>query len=191
MCAQLQMVWPKDRLKSRPERPVPEGYQLRSFREGDEDAYIQVMRMAGFTSWGSESLNAVVEDAIPDGIFFVEETATLKIVATAMCWHRPTAIFPDGYEMGWVAADSAHSGKGLGRIVTAAATRALLEHGARQIYLLTDDFRLPGIKSYLSVGYLPLFHEPDMRERWQKVCSALGLNVDDCGGVDIESPGGS
>ena len=93
MCAQLQMVWPKDRLKSRPERPVPEGYQLRYFREGDEDSYIQLMRMAGFTSWGSESLNSVLENAIPDGIFFVEETATLKIVATAMCWHRPTATF--------------------------------------------------------------------------------------------------
>lgn len=166
---------------------MPAGYALRCFREGDEAAYIDLMRLAGSNSWGEDSLNQVVAKAIPGGIFFVEETASSKIVATAMGWYRPTALFPDAYEMGWVAADPAHSGKGLGRLVTASSTRALLEHGAGQIYLLTDDVRLPGIKCYLKVGYVPLYHEPGMRERWQDVISKLGLKMADYDGVDIET----
>jgi len=106
-------------------------------------------------------------------------------VATAMGWHRPSSLFPDGYELGWVAGDPGHSGKGFGQVVTAAATRALLEHGAGRIYLLTDDWRLPAIKSYLRVGYVPVYHRPGMRRRWHELFLKLNLDVEEYKGVDI------
>ena len=186
MTEQLSMIWPDARMSHWPEWQVPTGYLLRHFRKGDEEAYLELMHIAGFNDWNRDNLNAVLKSAVPNGIVFVEHVATAKIVATAMGWHKQSPLFPDGYEMGWVAADSTHKGKGLGQIVTNAATRALLEHGARRIYLLTDDWRLPAIKTYLKVGYVPLYHKPGMKRYWHKLFITLGLNMQEYVGVDID-----
>ena len=63
-----------------------------------------------------------------------------------MALHLPLEYHPCGGELGWVAGDPEHKGSGLGFAVCAAVTRRLLEIGYRNIYLLTDDFRLPAIK---------------------------------------------
>ncbi len=70
--------------------------------------------------------------------------------------------------------------------VTNAATQALLEHGARHIYLLTHNWRLPAIKTYLKVGYRPLYHKPRMRRRWHELFLKLGLDMQEYAGVDID-----
>ena len=176
MTEQLQMIWPHDRMADRPEWPVPAGYLLRTFRQGDDEAYLELMHIAGFDTWNRDNLNAVRGDAVRNGIIFVEHIASARIVATAMGWHRPSELFPDGYELGWVAADPAHRGNGLGRVVSAAGTRALLEHGAKRIYLLTDDWRLPAIKVYLCIGYVPLYRKREMEPRWQEVFRELNLD---------------
>lgn len=144
------------------------------------------MRSAGFDTWNQDTLGAVLKNAIPGGIMFAEHMASSTIVATAMGWYRPSALFDTAYEMGWVAADPAHRGKGLGRVVVAAITQALLEHGARRIYLLTDDWRLPAIKGYLKVGYVPLYHKPEMRTRWQETFLKLDLKMEEYAGVDYD-----
>ena len=186
MAEQLQMIWPESRMDNWPQWQVPEGYLLRGFREDDAEPYIDLMRMAGFDSWDRDKLNVVLENAVPNGIVFIEHVASSKIVATAMGWYRQTPLFPDLHEMGWVAADPAHRGKGLGRVVIAAATRTLLKYGAKGIFLLTDDWRLPAIKGYLKVGYVPLYHQLDMRERWRDVFRKLNLDIKEYAGMDIE-----
>ena len=153
MSEQLQMVWPVARLGETLTWELPQGYLLRNFSDGDEQAYLDIMHLAGFESWNEDSMKAVLDNAVPKGIIFIEHEATSRIVATAMGWLSPSELFPDSDEMGWVGADPDHSGKGLGVIVTAAATRAVLEAGGKGIYLRTDDWRLPAIKSYLRVGY--------------------------------------
>jgi len=170
------MIWPASRIADPSVCPVPAGYLLRSFRAGDEEPYIHLMQLAGFDTWNRDNLDAVLDKAVPDGIIFTEHVASADIVATAMGWYNPSARFPKAHEMGWVAADPAHRERGLGRAVTNAATRALLDQGATRIYLLTDDWRLPAIKTYLNVGYVPLCDRPDLHTRWQKVFTALGLD---------------
>ncbi len=139
---------------------------------------MDLMRAAGF-DWTREILDDVVENAVPGGILFAIHSATGIIVATAMGWAKPHEKFPDAHEMGWVAARQEHSGRGLGRLVTAASTAAIIRDGARGIYLLTDDCRLPAIKSYLQVGYLPYYSEEDHACRWQRVFEQLGLRTED------------
>jgi len=185
MSKQLQMIWPEDRLAERPELQMPGGYRLRGFRIGDEESYIALMHVAGFDSWNRDNLEAVLKNAVPNGIVFVEHEESSCIAATAMGWYKPSVTLPDSYEMGWVAGDPVHKGKGLGKVVTAAATRALLEHGARCIYLLTDDWRLPAISVYLGVGYVPLFYISDMRTRWRNVFLKLDLIMEEYPVVDL------
>ena len=107
MAEQLQMIWPENRRLPRPEGQVPPGYLPRTFHRGDEEAYVGLMRLAGFADWNGDGLIAVLENAVPMGIVFMEHEASSKIVATAMGWLRPSSLFPEAYEMGWVAADPA------------------------------------------------------------------------------------
>jgi len=170
---QLHMIWPERLLGSPPVARVPEGYGLRTFREGDERGYLDLMALAGFEGWTAERLERVKKTVLPEGFFVVEHSGSGRLVATALAQHSPSELHPWGGEMGWVAADPAHRGKGLGLAVCAAATARLLAAGYRRIYLKTDDFRLNAIAVYLKLGYEPLMYRADMPARWQEVRAAL------------------
>jgi GNAT superfamily N-acetyltransferase len=172
----LQMIWPKDRLNHPPTWTMPEGYSLRTFRTGDEEAYISLMKLAGFSYWGPDHLKNVLKTALPEGVFFIVHDATQKIVATTVATHNPTPLHPFGGELGWVAGDPEHKGKGLGYITCAAVTKRYLDAGYSDIYLLTDDFRLPALKTYLKLGWIPYLHLPEMQGRWEKICEQLKIN---------------
>ena len=94
-----------------------------------------------------------------------------EIAATAMALRSET--YPSGGELGWLACDPAHTGKGLGMAVSAAVTACLIEAGCRPIHLYTEDWRLPALKTYLKLGYVPFINEPQMLERWRAICAQL------------------
>jgi len=169
---QLQMLWPSGKT-SFPWVDLPAGYTLRTFRRKDRGKYIQLMRKAGFTGWNQ--VETVLQKALPEGIFFVEDSQG-NLVATACCLHNPTRFHPSGGELGWVAVDPDHRGKGLGLVVCQEAVRRFLGAGYRRIYLLTDDWRLPAIKTYWKLGFIPFLYNSEMKERWQKVIKKLGLS---------------
>ena len=174
---QLRMIWPERLLSSPPRPQVPEGYLLRCYRDADEAGYLELMTKAGFERWNHERVAAIVQKVLPDGFFVIVHRASGKIVATAMTTHNPIDLHPYGGELGWVAAAPEHRGKGLGLAVCAQATARLIQAGYRNIYLLTDDFRLPAIKTYLKLGYEPLLFCEGMAERWEQVYRKLGLEV--------------
>lgn len=87
--------------------------------------------------------------------------------------HDHSDLHPFGGELGWVAADPAHAGKGLGYAVCAAVTARLLQAGYDNIHLYTEHWRLAAIKTYLKLGYLPFLFAPEMAERWRAVCIQL------------------
>jgi mycothiol synthase len=169
MAKQLLMNWPAERLGDSLKLDLPEGYLLRNFQSGDTEAYINLMKSAGFNEWNNETFNSVIEKAIPNGLFFIEHIESSEIVGTTVGSNNPTKYFPNGGELGWVAVNPSHCGKGLGCIVCAAVTKRFLELGYREIYLLTDDFRLPAIKIYLNLGYVPFYYLPDMKKRWENI----------------------
>jgi mycothiol synthase len=170
---QLHMLWPASLLAQRPAPVTAPGYELRTYRPGDEDGYLAVMRAAGFNGFDEEMVATWVTRALPDGLFFVAERATGLLVATALATHRPTALHPFGGELGWVAVRPQHRGRRLGTAVCAAATARLLDAGYRRVYLQTDDWRLPALLTYLRLGYVPFLYAADMAERWQSACEAL------------------
>jgi predicted dehydrogenase/RimJ/RimL family protein N-acetyltransferase len=171
---QLHMVWPKDALDMPPAPRLPDGYLLRQWRPDEVGEYIELMDMAGFTGWSEERVNNTARNLLPDGFFVIEHKASGRLVATAQAAHRPTGLHPFGGELGWVAGDPAHKGKGLGTAVCAAVTARLIGAGYKEIYLSTDDWRLPAIKVYLKLGYVPMLYAEDMKARWQAVCGKLG-----------------
>lgn len=167
------MVWPSNRLTAPPELRLHPDYELRSYRPGDEPGWFRVMELAGFGVWDQERLSSTMRTILPNGWFLAVDRATAAIVATAMTTHNSLALHPFGGELGWVAADPAHKGKGLGWTVCAAVTRRFLAAGYENIFLRTDDWRLPALMVYLRLGYLPLLFAPDMAARWEVICGQL------------------
>jgi mycothiol synthase len=171
---QLQMLWPAGRAAPSPQ--VPDGYRLRCLAPGEEDEHARLMQAAGFADWRAAALvETWLPRVLPDGLFVIEHLASGRLVATTMATHHPVPGHPFGGELGWVAADPQHAGKGLGLATCAAVTARFLSAGYRRIYLLTDDHRLPAIRTYLKLGWRPLVRDAAIEERWRAVCGRLAL----------------
>lgn len=147
-------------------------YVLRTYSPGDAANYLDLMHLAGFTNWDPPMLENAVRNVLPDGLFVIEHSSGI-LVATAMATHNPSVHHPSGGELGWVAGHPDHSGKGLGATVCAAVIRRFADAGYKRVYLRTDDFRLPAIKTYLKLGFLPFLFDEDMHDRWREVCDKL------------------
>jgi predicted dehydrogenase/GNAT superfamily N-acetyltransferase len=172
---QLQMVWPERLLARPPARRLPNGYGLRQYEATDEHDYVELMAKAGFKNWNHDRVEQQRQRVIPGGFFLVEHGQSRQLVAAAMAQHTPDELHPQGGVLGWVAGDPEHKGKGLGLAVCAAAVARLISAGYKRIYLRTDDFRLPAIKTYLKLGFEPFLFCDGMAERWQAICASLHL----------------
>jgi mycothiol synthase len=171
---QLQMLLPEEVLASPPPVHLPQGYAMRTFRPGDEEGHIAVMRSATFDGWNHEQLRAALLKTLPDGMFLAVHNAAAAVVGTATATHNPSEHHAFGGELGWVAVMPQHTGRGLGKALCAAVIERFTQAGYRRIYLRTDDWRLPAIKVYLSLGFVPFLFAEDMPGRWEEVCAKLG-----------------
>ncbi len=175
---QLHMVWPRARLTTPPTPRLPVGYTLRTYQPSDEARFYAVMALAGWPGWDDAKLAPWKARILPQSWFMAIDQATAQIVATAMGLHSHEDELPFGGELGWVASDPAHRGKGLGMAVAAAVTARLLVMGYDQLHLYTEDWRLPALKGYLRLGYVPLLaaHGVEIAgvaARWQTICTQL------------------
>jgi mycothiol synthase len=170
----LQMVWPPSRLTAPPTWTVPEGYLLRTYQPGDELEFFCLMESVGFKGWTMPIFETWLQKILPDGFFFAVEHGTGKLAATAMACHNPTPLHPFGATLSCVGTHPDHQGSGLGYVVSAAVTCRLLQAGYKEIYLETHDWRLPAIKAYLKLGWVPFLFQEDMPGRWKAVCETLG-----------------
>lgn len=64
-------------------------------------------------------------------------------------------------------------GKGAGRLAVLAVLHGLSAYGAAGAVLTTDDFRLPAINLYLSLGFNPVEDDEEMRCRWNAIRQKL------------------
>ena len=48
-----------------------------------------------------------------------------------------------------------------------------LDRGLSAVYLTTDDFRIPAIRAYLKMGFVPVISSEDLRIRWEKIFAGL------------------
>jgi mycothiol synthase len=170
---QLEMVLSERALENPPPLTVPPGYVLRQFEERDAESYLALLELSGLAKWDRASLESFRRTRLPGGFFVVEHCATGAIAATAMASHSPNAHHPNGGCIDWVAAHPEHKGKALGAVASIAAVRRLIEVGYRRIYLLTDDFRIPAIKTYLRMGYEPFIWDDAMQARWDAIRRAV------------------
>lgn len=171
---QLWMVWP-------PERPVPAAalsvqspYTIRLYRPGDDEAFLGLMAETDFDPWDERKLAYNIGRIIPDGWFMAVERGSDKIVATAMCLHNYCGDSPFTGDVGWLACQSRHRGRGLGLALTARVVARFIQAGYSRIQLHTEHYRLAAIKIYLKLGFLPVLASSELRTLWAEVCLGIG-----------------
>ena len=176
-CRQLRMFMDEANIRNVSTPEIPEGFRLRTFRKGDEEEYIHLMHLSGFDQWDLKQLEKIQLNALEEGIFFLEEISSGRLVATAMANKIRPGKESDGGELGWVGVNPEYRGKHLSTPVCQAVLERFRLEGYTRIYLLTDDFRFPAVKTYLSLGFLPWIDSPEMKTRWERLCKKLGMNL--------------
>lgn len=147
----LAFTWPTDR--EAPAPPLPDGYVL---DDGDRAAFEAVQASIGFAV-GTDTWDGL--DLVPGTSVAVRHGDTP--IAFACAEHRPERWV----ELGWVAVDPAHRGRGLGRAVTAAVVARLLAADHRRIVGSTQDARIHALRIYLGLGFRPV-ERSDKADRW-------------------------
>jgi mycothiol synthase len=159
-----------------PEPQVPDGYALRTFRDGDEDSWLSVLGTGGWDAWDRDRLDAMLAGGpaqVPrDGIVFA--TRDGRIVGAAC----PTLHGGDSMaaaEVGWVVVDTAHRGRGLARAIVTAMLGLVRERGYRYAFLRTEPFRVPAIRLYLDLGFQPEMVDARHPAWWKAFRDEVGL----------------
>lgn len=169
---QLQM---KRVLSMLPEVVVPAGYRLRHFTPDDGEAWAGLLSENGeLGAWdAARSAPYFTDDShmALEGAFLI--TKGSQPVATAQLHLTPAGRFAPLPEMGWVAVSPRHQGHGLAAVVCLAVMHHAASTGHQEIFLKTDDHRLPAIWTYLKLGFSPWLTDVSHAARWDTVCAAL------------------
>lgn len=166
-------LWQRD-LDHLPPLSPPEGYTVRTFQAGDEVSWQVVLNSSGsLGSWTEERVQQQLRECgDPANVFLVFHQG--RPVATACVVPHQTEEGTQ-WEVGWVAGDPLHRGKGIGYQAVLAALHRIRELGGREAYLWTDDWRLPAIQTYLKLGFEPDLDHESYPERWAKIREQLTL----------------
>jgi mycothiol synthase len=160
-----------------PPLAVPSPYVLRTYRDGDEAAWAEIMNTGIGEGWTAERCREFLirpPQFRPDGLFFAVRTgADGEVVAGTTCAWRPT---PEERRTGvvhMVCVRPEERGHRLGYWLTLAALRYFRDHGFARATLSTDDYRLSAIRAYLDLGFVPTMTDGTHPARWMAVREAL------------------
>jgi mycothiol synthase len=160
---------------------VPPGYALRSLTPEDMAEWTSLLARNGeLGEWGIDRARPLFAPDSPmplSGSFFVTKDG--HAVATAQLHLQlgdsPYRPIP---ELGWVAVLPGHRGHRLGEAVCLAVLHYARGHGHQSVYLCTDDFRLPAIRTYLRLEFEPWMYDPTAPDRWAAVYRLLNAGGD-------------
>ncbi len=136
---------------------LPEGYSIRTYQPGDEDAWAAILCAVGeqtsFDEAKAEFTQRYLADpTLTERIFFAVD-AEGAAVGTAIAWeHDPRGL--GVRTLHWVAVHPEHQGKGLGRALCQTALRLFRrEDNSKPVYLHTQPWSWKAILLYISLGF--------------------------------------
>ncbi len=164
---QLAMLRPD--LKPLPRLSTPPGVGIRTFRPGDEAAWAAIMEGSLGSDWTPEKVREKLTGRPqfdPKGLFFAILNG--RPVGSACAWRAAPEEQVRG-NVHMVAVIPEARGLGLGKLLTLKVLLYMRRRGMREADLVTDDFRIPAIRAYLSLGFRPVHTHESHAARWEAV----------------------
>jgi len=163
-----------DDMQNLPPLVLPEGYECRPMLADQVWAYLEVMNQSNYHGEADEAWfeNQFARDPEYDPANLLLIWKGDRPVAATAAWQGTI----DGERWGvihWVGAVDSERGKGLGKAIVLAAMHRLRERGFQKAYLGTQDWRMPAINTYWSLGFRPWYAERGTREVWDRILSDL------------------
>jgi mycothiol synthase len=161
-----------------PAADLKPGYAIRIYRENDAPEWAALLNACGELGvWTQTRVEGELRSKLAqDNQFFA--TLDGALVAGAGLYDDDRLGMPC-WEIGWVVTHPQHQGLGLARQVTSAAVEAALSLPRRQVFLMTDDHRMPAVKLYLKMGFVPDLGHESFRHRWSQLGHQLGPDYSD------------
>ena len=167
---QLRMAVTAERIRDLPVTIVPAQYSVRTYRPGDEAAWSTLLSV-DFEDWTVSRVEAFLDEQSERRKTSYVAVKGDEIVSATFGSHW-TDVANVG-QLDYVITHPNHQSRGLGRVVCTAVMRALVALGYPKIVLFTDDWRLPAIYLYLSLGFEPEMMREDMPARWDAILKKL------------------
>ncbi|MFO7946234.1 MAG: GNAT family N-acetyltransferase [Armatimonadota bacterium] len=170
-----QLAMYRPHLENLPPTMNPNGVHIQTYRRGDEEAWDSIV--AASFEWEvtpGEFDRTMKSDPEfdPERVFFAAVSG--ELVGTAAAWRIPECGENTG-RVHMVAVKPGYRGKHIGTALSTAVLHRFREEGRDDATLRTDDFRIPGIKIYLNLGFQPYLVDENQRRRWRKVFQVLGM----------------
>lgn len=143
-------------------------FSFEYFSPGLEKKWVGLLNESGeFGTWTENRFEKIIMPGLfPKGCVFILDG--LKLIAcSATCLRKETAPLAT---LMYVLVLPQYRGRNLSFSMNSEVLRVCQEQGLPGVTLLTDDFRLPAIRSYLNLGFVPDMEASlDARQRWEMV----------------------
>jgi mycothiol synthase len=156
-------------LSTIPSIKLPPGYHSASLSPGYEMDYVRVMRRSLVAEADMEWFCRTFSNDPqynPDNLLLIYEDTTP--IAAAAAWQMLSGAKRAGL-VHMVGVDLHYQGRGLGRVITLLVLHRLKERGFTAVMAATEDFRIPALSLYLSLGFKPLYRHRSDEKRWKRV----------------------
>ncbi len=164
-----QIIMRRPNMDDLPPLALPENFALHTHIEGNEAVWESIIEESFGSHFSFDKSIRNGGDYRPEYVFYVSKDGIDISTATAV--EKDT--YPDEGWFRMVATRPSARGMGGGRLVLIAALHSLAARGYRSTVLSTDDFRLPEISLYLSLGFEPVREHESHPERWEKIFKEL------------------
>ena len=154
-----------------PAPPLEAYYALRAAVPADHGQLAELLSEAFGDRWDAKRV--AVEFSQGNGVettYLIVSPAGL--VATASARRLPDR-YPEAGYVHYVAARVSERGRRLGELVTRRVLVHFAAAGLDQAVLETDDFRLPAVRTYLRLGFVPEPRTAGDALRWSKVLRSV------------------
>jgi mycothiol synthase len=152
-------------------RSLEPGYALRQAVPADYGQLAELLAEAFGDTWDAERVAG--EFSLGNGVEAIYVVASPSgVAATASARYLPDRYPKAGY-VHYVGVRVSERGRRLGEVITRRVLVHFAEAGLDQAVLETDDFRLPAVRTYLRLGFVPEPRAPGDALRWSKVLRNL------------------
>lgn len=158
-----------------PQFSLPAGFTIRTYRRGDEDAWVWIHELAD--EWNVVTRESFDRnfgydlEAMKDRGFFLDAPDG-RTIGTTTAWYDEDFHGKMYGRIHWVAIIPEFQGKKLAKPLMSVAMNRLAQSHDR-CYLSTASPRLPAIHLYLNYGFQPFIHTDRCEEGWEWVRERL------------------